>query len=466
MGERPEEAAEGPAARVDALRMLPQVHEHLLGDVLGGLPLEERPHRQPVDEACVAVVQVGEGRLVAAGQALDQYPLSPRDLMSFVHEASPLHIDPFEAGRRSGSHDRPLSVPTDTGERGGRAWRRIGPGDGAHLVMDIDIRDPSSCSTLSASTSPSPQPPATFYVSQPALSQRLLRLEDRLATPLFERRGRRLVANAAGRRMLNAAHVTLRELRAARLDLPALASASQCATNYQWMADVPHSLHQQHPGTELRVERLPDNDLVAGLLDDRLDVALVTKLDGDVNRVRLERLFDDELRVVVSSRHPLARRERVVAADFDDANLVLYDGYDQTRTPAVPLPIPPGARPARLTTVAIGTDMLIELVAMGEAVTVLPSWIVSPYVATHDVASVALGSPSATHVVLRHTSGTKRRRRRPHCCAPRPTRRQSPAGANEYSGVTGDGLCPADSGFERVVAAENDVDESFDLVVA
>ena len=87
----------------------------------------------------------------------------------------------------------------------------------------------------------------------------------------------------------------------------------------------------------------------------------------------------------------MARRERVVAADFDDANLVLYDGYDQTRTPAVPLPIPPGARPARLTTVAIGTDMLIELVAMGEAVTVLPSWIVSPYVANRDVASVALG---------------------------------------------------------------------------
>ena len=155
------------------------------------------------------------------------------------------------------------------------------------------------------------------------------------------------------------------------------------------MADVPHSLHQQHPGTELRVEQLPDNDLVAGLLDDRLDVALVTKLDGDVNRVRLERLFDDELRVVVISRHPLARREKVVAADFDDANLVLYDGYDQTRTPAVPLPIPPGARPARLTTVPIGTDMLIELVAMGEAVTVLPSWIVSPYVAARTFASVA-----------------------------------------------------------------------------
>ena len=240
-----------------------------------------------------------------------------------------------------------------------------------------------------------------LYVSQPALSQRLLRLEERLGTPLFERRGRRLVANTAGRRMLHAAQTTLRELRAARLDLHELADrrrrplrlASQCSTNYEWMTDVVPSLHQRLPGTELRVEPLPADDPLAALLDDRLDVALVSKLDRDVNHVRLERLFDDELRAVVSSSHPWANLARVAASDFDDVHLVLYDGYDQARTPAMPLPIPPGARPARLTTVSIGTDMLVELAATGDAVTVLPSWVLAPYLATHDIASVTVGDP-------------------------------------------------------------------------
>ena len=59
----------------------------------------------------------------------------------------------------------------------------------------------------------------------------------------------------------------------------------------------------------------------------------------------------------------------------------------------MPLPIPPGARPARVTTASIGIDMLIELVATGDAVTVLPSWVVAPYLATHGVASVAIGDP-------------------------------------------------------------------------
>ncbi len=116
MGERPEEAAQGPAPRIDALRVLPQGHEHLLGDVLGGLPVDERPHGEPVDEAGVAVVQVDEGRLVAAGQTLDQDPLRPRGLMPFVHEASPLH-----------GHRSKLSAEADHPIRAGRArLRRAG----------------------------------------------------------------------------------------------------------------------------------------------------------------------------------------------------------------------------------------------------------------------------------------------------------------------------------------------------
>ena len=266
--------------------------------------------------------------------------------------------------------------------------------------MDVNIRDLELLvalgehATLTAAA-------RHLYVSQPALSQRLLRLEERLGTPLFERRGRRLVANPAGRRMLHAAQTTLRELREARHDLHELADrrrrplrlASQCSTNYEWMTGVVPSLHQRLPGTELRVEPLPADDPLAALLDDRLDVALVSKLDRDVNHVRLERLFDDELRAVVSSSHPWANLSRVAASDFDDVHLVLYDGYDQARTPAMPLPIPPGARPARLTTAPIDTDMLIELAATGDAVTVLPAWVLAPYLATHDIASVTVGDP-------------------------------------------------------------------------
>ncbi len=266
--------------------------------------------------------------------------------------------------------------------------------------MEIDVRDLELLDALGEHDTLTAAA-RHLYVSQPALSQRLIRLEDRLATPLFERRGRRLVATTAGRRMLHAARVTLGELRSARLDLRELADgrrrplrlASQCTTNYQWMSDVVRSVHEQLPETELRVEPLEDDDPLGALLDDRLDVALVTKLNGDVNRVRLDRLFDDEMRAVVSAHHSWASQASVTAADFDNVHLILCDGYDQMRTPAMPLPIPAGARPARLTTLALSTDLMIEMVATGESVTVLPSWMVAPYLATHDIRSIAVGDP-------------------------------------------------------------------------
>src|SRR5688500_4696008 len=81
-----------------------------------------------------------------------------------------------------------------------------------------------------------------LHVSQPALSQRLTKLEGRLGTPLFDRRGRRLVLNAAGRRMLVAARHVLAELDAAGRDLRDLSDRSrsllrltaQCSTTFQW----------------------------------------------------------------------------------------------------------------------------------------------------------------------------------------------------------------------------------------
>jgi LysR family transcriptional regulator for metE and metH len=265
--------------------------------------------------------------------------------------------------------------------------------------MDVDVRDLELLDalgrheTLTAAAQ-------HLYVSQPALSQRLIRLEQRLATPLFERRGRRLVATEAGRRMLRAAHVALGELRAAQGDLRELSSnrrqpvriATQCATTYEWLPDVLRTLREREPGAEVRIESLVHDELISALLDERIDVALINKLERQADRVRLQHVFDDELRAVVPSSHRWADLTHVTAHDFDDVHLMLCDSYDQSRVPPVQLPVPVGARPRRLTTLPLSTDVMIEIVASGDDVaTILPSWIISSYLPTRDLASVQVG---------------------------------------------------------------------------
>ncbi|MFJ5549451.1 LysR family transcriptional regulator [Streptomyces sp. NPDC093225] len=289
------------------------------------------------------------------------------------------------------------------------------------MTAEVDLRDlellsaTADAGTLTAAAE-------RLYVSQPALSQRLTRLEDRLGMPLFDRRGRRLVPNAAGRRMLVAARRVLAELESAVRDLHEMREGheryvrftAQCSTTYQWLPPVLRAFRARHPDAEVRIERVADDAPVPALLADRVDVALVTKPDREADRVSLTRLFEDEMVAVVPVGHPWAGRDHVAADDLADARLLLYDVYDQSRIPSVPLPLPHGARPARVTTVPVLTDVLVELVAGGQGLTVLPNWVAAPYAAPRGLALVPFGPEPLTRTWY---VATRRGPRAPHLVA-------------------------------------------------
>ncbi|MGI5359634.1 LysR family transcriptional regulator [Streptomyces sp. CA-252508] len=269
--------------------------------------------------------------------------------------------------------------------------------------MDVDLRDlelldaTAEAGSLTAAAE-------RLYVSQPALSQRLTRLEARLGMPLFDRKGRRLVPNAAGRRLLVAARHVLGELRSASRDLRELRDgrdrrvrfAAQCSTTFPWLPPVLRAFREREPDIDVRIETVPDDAPVPALLADLVDVALVTKPDLQMDRVSLTELFEDEMVAVVPAGHLWARRAHLTARDFDGADLVLYDFYDQKRIPSMPLPIPAGARPARITTMPVVTDLVVEMVAGGQGVTVLPNWVAAPYTTSHDLALVRIGARPLT----------------------------------------------------------------------
>jgi LysR family transcriptional regulator, regulator for metE and metH len=283
--------------------------------------------------------------------------------------------------------------------------------------MDVDLRDLELLETL-ATHETLTAAAEHLYVSQPALSQRLIRLEERLSTQLFERRGRRLIVNPAGKRMLQAAQTMLAELRSAQSDVRDLVDGrrspvrlmSQCSNNYQWLPDILRTFRERVPGAEIRIENVPDDDLITALIDERLDIAIVTKLSRQMDSVRLQRLFDDEMRAVVAANHPLADRDQLSAEDFADVHLVLYDTYDPMRTPVIPLPVPAGAQPARVTTVPVVTDLMIEMVASGDHISILPSWIIAPYLERYDLTTLQVGTtPIARtwYCATRHRQSTE-----------------------------------------------------------
>lgn len=266
--------------------------------------------------------------------------------------------------------------------------------------MDIDLRDLELLEalrlhrTLTAAA-------RCLFVSQPALSQRLTRLESRVGLRLFDRMDRQLVPTAAGRRILRTADVVLEELRSVRRDLaelsgahgPVVRIAAPCASEkaQMWLPRVLDRFRDHLDGIEIRVETVTDIPVLPALEEGLVDVALVIHLDSSFTQLRLTPLYDDELRAVVSLDHPWARRPHIVSADFSTAHLMLSSQFDRKRYPAAQLPLPPDAAPGRVTVLPGPPDDVLDVVEVSDAVTVIPAWI-SGLIGDRPVVSVQIGA--------------------------------------------------------------------------
>ena len=76
---------------------------------------------------------------------------------------------------------------------------------------------------------------------------------------------------------------------------------TQCSTNYQWLPPVLRAFRRRQPSTGIALATVPDGAHIDALVDGEIDIAIVSKLDRAMDRVRLHELFDDELLAIVAA---------------------------------------------------------------------------------------------------------------------------------------------------------------------
>jgi LysR family transcriptional regulator for metE and metH len=217
-------------------------------------------------------------------------------------------------------------------------------------------------------------------VTQSALSHQLREIEDRLGTPLFLRVNRRLTLAPAGARLLESAHRVLDELHRVEEDIRRLAAhqdgvirvSTECYTCYQWLPPLLKPFHKRFPRVD--VEIVPDvtRRTLDALHERKIDLALVYSTRRDP-RLRIVPVFEDEMVVIVSREHPLAKKDYVVASDFEGEQLFMPSPQEDSlfaKTLARD-----GVRPRKHTAVML-TEAIVELVRAGAGVSALPRWTV------------------------------------------------------------------------------------------
>jgi LysR family transcriptional regulator for metE and metH len=233
-------------------------------------------------------------------------------------------------------------------------------------------------------------------LTQSALSHQLMSLERRLATPLFNRLGRRMSLTAAGDRLLVAAERTLNELRSAEADLVRTAEgrtgvlrvSTECYTAYHWMPRIMEAFAERHPGIELQIVAEATHDPLEALHDGKIDIAVMLNRYGG-KHVRAYPLFEDELVVVVSPEHRFAKLGHVELEDLCDEHLLVYSSLEEGTSYLGELLRKAGLTPRRVSTITL-TEAVVEIAAAGLGVSVLAKWAIGPSIASGRVVAVRL----------------------------------------------------------------------------
>ena len=173
------------------------------------------------------------------------------------------------------------------------------------------------------------------YVSQPALSVQVQKLEEELGVLLFDRTQRRIEPTAVGAQIIAQARRVLREAQqlrevvaAAKGEVVGELRLGVISTLAPYL--VPRflvSLTTAYPQLHVHIEELRSEEIMQRLKDYRLDVGLlVTPLDDPL--LHEYPLLDEPFLLLASETHPLAAQAAVRPADLASPGLwLMQEGH-------------------------------------------------------------------------------------------------------------------------------------------
>ena len=173
---------------------------------------------------------------------------------------------------------------------------------------------------------------AKCFVSQPALSVAIQKLEEELGAPLFERGKTEITITPVGERIVEQAQKVLEE--AARIREIAIGGRNQLVGTLRLgiihtvapylLPDLIRELHEAAPQMPLDIEETLTENLEAGLRTGRVDAAIIALPFGPPGVVT-ELMYEEPFQVVVPQGHKWARRKAIAPDELASEHTILLN---------------------------------------------------------------------------------------------------------------------------------------------
>ncbi|WP_320820919.1 LysR family transcriptional regulator [Thalassolituus sp.] len=236
-----------------------------------------------------------------------------------------------------------------------------------------------------------------MHLTQSALSHQLKDLEERLNSPLFERKSKPLRFTRAGLELLQLADKVLPLMSQTERNLQKLASghsgrlhmAIECHSCFDWLMPAINRFRDHWPEVEIDFSTSFHFEPIPALI--RGDIDLVVTSDPAPHAdIHYQPLFRYQSVLALANQHRLIAEAFVKPEDLREETLIHYP-VDRRRLDIFEYFLSPLGIEPQSTRQTELTLMMIQLVASGRGVACLPSWALQPYLDSKLVTARPLG---------------------------------------------------------------------------
>ncbi len=169
-----------------------------------------------------------------------------------------------------------------------------------------------------------------IFLTQPALSRQIKALEEELGQCVLERQAHSIRLTPAGeillreaRELLEHADLLLERVRATGRGLCLrVGYAPSFAAGI--LAIAVSCFTQTHPGSHVELFDCSTKEMLAGLEDDKLDIAITLRREDEARGLEWTPIQKTTWSLAVNRQHPLAKLKRVTATDVAAEPLVIF----------------------------------------------------------------------------------------------------------------------------------------------
>ncbi|PKH49900.1 hypothetical protein CXF68_03920 [Tenacibaculum sp. Bg11-29] len=237
-----------------------------------------------------------------------------------------------------------------------------------------------------------------LYLSQPALSHQLKKLEEEIGLKVFNRLNKKLVLTDVGQILYSNSEKILASISLLNSELEEIKKGkkkrirltTECYTCYHWLPRVVQEFRKDNPAINVQINIEATKEPLQSLLEGKIDLAIVSNTSNHPS-INFEPLITDEMVVILSKDNALNGEKKINLNDLINQNLILYDipeskNYVLTNILHNNIGLVDSIQKVQL------TEAIIELVSANLGISIMAKWAAESFLKNKNLKMISLDS--------------------------------------------------------------------------